>query len=264
MDNAVPVAAIEDKVEKLKIEDIEETKEIKKNEERKVVEEIIEIDKREDIKETREIEEIKSNKIVCQMIEEMESEENQGKIFEVKKKESGKNKARIGSYLDFEGSRKSSHVPGVKSTFRMSNSVLIDLFEKVNRSGRPNFRGCRIALPNNRFNIPLWRDLLDDYSDKLICEFLEYGFPLDFDRSVVLCTDERRNHKGARQYPEFVNEYLGKEVQKSRIAGPFKSNPLSVPIMVSPLNTVPKASSDERRVIVDLSWHVHLVLFRLY
>ena len=175
MDNAVPIAVIEDKVEKLKIEDIEKTKEIKKNEERKVVEEIIEIDKREDIKEIREIEEIKSNKM-----EEMESEENQGKIFEVKKKESGKNKASIGSYLDFEGSRKSSHVPGVKSTFRMSNSVLIDLFEKVNRSGRPNFRGCRIALPNNRFNIPLWRDLLDDYSDKLICEFLEFGFPLDF------------------------------------------------------------------------------------
>ena len=255
LDNDVLKIVIEDEVEKLKIEDLEQTKNIKKNEERKVVEEIIKIDKREDIEEIKEIEEIKnSNKIICRRTEDRESGENQGKFFEVKKKESGKNKARIGSYLDFEESRKSSHVPGVKSTFQMSNSVLIDLFEKVNRSGRPNFRGCRIALPNNRFNIPLWRDLLDDYSDKVICEFLEFGFPLDFDKSVVLCTDERRNHKGARQYPEFVNEYLGKEVQKSRIAGPFKSNPLSVPIMVSPLNTVPKTSSDERRIIVDLSW----------
>ena len=140
----------------------------------------------------------------------------------------------------------SSPVPNVKGKFQISNSVLIDLFEKVYRSGRPNFRGCRIALPNNRFNIPLWRELLNDYSDQLICEFLEFGFPLDFDKSVVLCTDERRNHKGSRQYPEFVNDYLGKEVQKSRIAGPFKRNPLSVPIMVSPLNTEPKSSSDER------------------
>ena len=225
---------------KLKIEDIEESEKVKENEERKVIEEIKRIDEKEKIEEVKEIKEI---------------EKDQGKPFEAKKNESVNKKARSSLRdLDVKRSRMSSPVPNVKEKFQISNSVLIDLFEKVYRSGRPNFRGCRIALPNNRFNIPLWRELLNDYSDQLICEFLEFGFPLDFDKSVVLCTDERRNHKGSRQYPEFVNDYLGKEVQNSRIAGPFKRNPLSVPIMVSPLNTVPKASSDERRVIVDLSW----------
>ena len=135
-----------------------------------------------------------------------------------------------------------------------SNSVLVSLFEQVFRSGQPNFIGRRISLPFNKFNIPLWRDLLVDYFDNIICEFLEFGFPLDFNKAVVLATDERRNHKGAREHPEYVSNYLTSETERSRIAGPFQTNPLSVPIMVSPLNTVPKADSNERRVIVDLSW----------
>ena len=135
-----------------------------------------------------------------------------------------------------------------------SQDVLVQLFEEVHRSGIPNYKGCRITLPFSKLNIPLWREWLVDYKDYVICEFLEFGFPLDFDKSVELNTNERRNHKGAREYPEFVNKYLCTEVGKSRIAGPFKSNPLSVAIMVSPLNSVPKRSSDERRVIVDLSW----------
>ena len=135
-----------------------------------------------------------------------------------------------------------------------SNSTLVHLFEEVFRSGQPNFMNRRISLPFNKFNIPLWRDLLVDYSDNIICEFLEFGFPLDFNTAVALATNERRNHKGAKEHPEYVSNYLKNETGKSRIAGPFTSNPLSVPIMVSPLNTVPKAGSDERRVIVDLSW----------
>ena len=47
---------------------------------------------------------------------------------------------------------------------------------------------------------------------------------------------------------------MNKEVSRCRIAGPFSSNPFSIPIMVSPLNSVPKSSIHERRVIVDLSW----------
>ena len=134
------------------------------------------------------------------------------------------------------------------------SSVLVELFELVYKSGRPNFRGCRIPLPGNKFNIPLWRELLYDYPDNIVCDFLEFGFPLDFDKSVDLRTDERRNHKGAREHPEFIDQYLRNEIKRSRIAGPFNHNPLSRPIMVSPLNSVPKSSVDERRVLVDLSW----------
>ena len=131
---------------------------------------------------------------------------------------------------------------------------LVELFERIHKSNVPNYECCRIPIPYNRLNISLWRKVLHDYDDQIICDFLEFGFPLDFDKSVQLHTDERRNHKGARDYQEYVSEYIRKEVSECRIAGPFSNNPFSVPIMVSPLNSVPKSSSIERRIIVDLSW----------
>ena len=80
---------------------------------------------------------------------------------------------------------------------------------------------------------------------------------MDFDASITLNTNERKNHKGAKSYPEFVNQYLENEIKKLRIIDPFPVSPFSVPIMVSPFNRVPKSSSDERRVIVDLSWPIN-------
>ena len=65
-----------------------------------------------------------------------------------------------------------------------------------------------------------------------------------------------RNHKGARDYPTFIDGYFKKECEAKRIAGPFKANPLSCQLAVSPMNTVPKDCADQRRVIVDLSWPV--------
>ena len=254
-DKKVDICSLERIEEKLQIKDIQGIEKIKKNEEKDFQEEFIGIKKNAEIKNFKKVEEIKnSNEIFSKKVDEEKIEEKQERYFEVKEDKSENKNARNIRCLDVERSGVPRFVTPMKPKTQVSNSVLIDLFEKVNRSGRPNFRGCRIALPNNRFNISLWRDLLEDYPDRLLCEFLEFGFPLDFDRSVELCTNERRNHKGARQHPDFVNGYLSKEVNKSRIAGPFNENPLSVPIMVSPLNTVPKASSSERRVIVDLSW----------
>ena len=48
-----------------------------------------------------------------------------------------------------------------------------------------------------------------------------------------------------------INTYLGKEANNSAILGPFKSNPFSPQIKVSPLNTVPKKETTERRVMLD-------------
>ena len=129
---------------------------------------------------------------------------------------------------------------------------LVSLFELVHASGVYNFQGCKIPVSN--LNMVLWRKRLELYGDRIVCEFLEFGFPLDFDKNVKLTFGGKRNHKGARDFPSFINKYLRRECNAARSAGPFKKNPLSVPLAVSPMNTVPKASLDERRVIVDLSW----------
>ena len=204
---------------------------------------------------------ISTNK--CEKAEEIFKKLVSDRSHEVKKPSSGKCHKKVSSqvegshdYKEDLGIRSESTISSgfQKSSTQLSSPVLVELFETIYKSGLPNFRGCRIPLPGSKFNLPLWRELLNDYPDKIVCDFLEFGFPLDFDKSVNLRTDERRNHKGARDHPEFIDAYLLKEIKRSRIAGPFRRNPLSAAIMVSPLNTVPKSSADERRVLVDLSW----------
>ena len=130
----------------------------------------------------------------------------------------------------------------------------VKLFEHVHASGLPNYQCCKIPVCQPTLNLALWRERLSSYSDFAVCDLLQFGFPLDFDKKKAVVSSEGRNHKGARDFPEFIKKYFDKECAANRIAGPFHENPLSVKLVVSPMNTVPKDSVDERRVIVDLSW----------
>ena len=63
-----------------------------------------------------------------------------------------------------------------------------------------------------------------------------------------------RTHRGALLFSEQVTAYVTKEISLGRVAGPFDAVPFTDGFLVSPLNTVPKRDSPERRVIADLSW----------
>ena len=63
-----------------------------------------------------------------------------------------------------------------------------------------------------------------------------------------------KNHKGAEDFPDSMLSYLEKESRYKAILGPFKNNPFGSGIKISPLNTVPKRESSERRVVLDLSF----------
>ena len=65
---------------------------------------------------------------------------------------------------------------------------------------------------------------------------------------------ELRTHRGALTFPSAVQEYISSEISLGRVAEPFADPPFHDGFVVSPLNTVAKRDSNERRVIVDLSW----------
>ena len=129
---------------------------------------------------------------------------------------------------------------------------LVAEFEHVFHSGKKNYECCRRPI-QSKLDIPAWRRLLRDHADVMLCDMLEFGFPLDVQGDIPTTSDFRA-HKGARDYPTHVENYLSSETALGRMAGPFTSNPLSVDLHVSPMNTVPKDEADERRIIVDLSW----------
>ena len=63
-----------------------------------------------------------------------------------------------------------------------------------------------------------------------------------------------RTHCGVFNFPVAVADYLQGEILLGRVAGPFAELPFTGAFVVSPLNSMPKRDSTERRVIVDLSW----------
>ena len=52
----------------------------------------------------------------------------------------------------------------------------------IRDSGTPNFLGLCIPVKTN-LKVSSWRAHLCDYFDKQLCDLIEFGFPLDFDRS---------------------------------------------------------------------------------
>ena len=123
----------------------------------------------------------------------------------------------------------------------------------VRASGLPNFQGCRIPV-FSKFNTQYLRQMGVDYVDKEIIEFLEFGFPISFHGSNpdrTSCT----NHRGARDFPSDIEEYLAKEIGEGAVLGPFEVNPFTGSnLTLSPLNSVPKSDPSKRRIILDLSF----------
>ena len=83
-----------------------------------------------------------------------------------------------------------------------------------------NESSIRVPVATN-LNIANWRRFPVDYWDDQLVDLLEFGFPLDFDRSLKLISVED-NHKSAKYYQEHVNHYLQEELDYGTILGPFK------------------------------------------
>ena len=145
------------------------------------------------------------------------------------------------------------------SKIRKSN-LLLDVHEKVIQSGKYNFEGCRIPV-NEKLNIQYIREMLHDYKDQQLCDFLEFGFPIGYTGNNEILknvskkdTWKFKNHKGAEEFKEDMLTYLQKESSNKAIIGPFRENPFKSGIKISPLNSIPKKDTTERRVIMDLSF----------
>lgn len=145
---------------------------------------------------------------------------------------------------------------GYQKLTHFSDEEYINIHNQIFLSGRYNFEGCKISLDSN-LNIDFFRFMLKGYKDEQICEFLEYGFPIGYSGKLQMLQSQLkpvRNHKGAKMFPVQISKYLAKEKRYHAIVGPFKENPFCCSAAVSPLNTVPKKSTDDRRIILDLSY----------
>ena len=112
--------------------------------------------------------------------------------------------------------------------------------------GTPNYLGARIPLSHTGLNIQKWHELLVDYPNREIVQFLEFGFPLGLQPNPVL-ESSLKNHSSSYQYYDFVDEFFRVGLERREVAGPCKVPPFPY-VHVSPLMTAPKKPVSRRAV----------------
>ena len=101
-----------------------------------------------------------------------------------------------------------------------------------------NFEGARITVPS-KLNILEWRRLLKDYSDNVVVEILQFGWPLNYVKSSPpKGVYPGYNHKSAQQFSHQVQLNIDKDVEIGALMGPLDEQPFSRPIICSPLQIV--------------------------
>ena len=131
------------------------------------------------------------------------------------------------------------------------SSYFVDLHCKVKLGGTYNFAGARVKLKHVKINVAKFRELLGDYDDSGVLQYLEFGFPLGLAQEFELlsCT---QNHTSAYEFYTSIDAFMKKEIQLGGITGPEVDNPLPC-LKVSPLMTAVKKPSS-RRTVFDASF----------
>ena len=139
--------------------------------------------------------------------------------------------------------------------WRCSTDKDIQLHQQVNSKGYPNRWGVRIPV-QTKWNLEKLGQLLTDYEDKEVVEWMRYGWPTGRLPTLPDPSITNKNHTGASEHPEALRKYIQKEQAQGAVMGPFERIPFQGKIGISPLSTRPKKDSDDRRIILDLSFPI--------
>lgn len=126
-----------------------------------------------------------------------------------------------------------------------------EIYDLVKAKNLPNALGARVLIPSG-LNISAWINIRE-YHDNQICHFLAFGWPIGY-YSPTIPKSVDKNHPSATAHPNHVQNFIQTEKQHHTIAGPFDAPSFAPWTRLSPLMSRPKKGSDERRIIVDLSF----------
>ena len=129
----------------------------------------------------------------------------------------------------------------------------IALHNTVLEKGYPNRWGAQIPV-KSKWNLDKMEKWLEHYPDREVVEWIRYGWPMGRLPTANPPTLNTKNHKGATEYQQQLRQYLNKEIAHGAVMGPYAKIPFSGTVGISPLSSRPKRDSDERRIILDLSF----------
>ncbi len=132
-----------------------------------------------------------------------------------------------------------------------------DLIERVRMYQAPNRYGARIPV-RSKWQVDVFAQMLGDYHDKDIIDWLTYGWPINRSDGAPVCSQLLYNHAEAACWPIQLQEYIRKEKGHDALLGPFSRNPFPAATSgLSPLNIRPQRDEPDRlRIILDLSFPI--------
>ena len=125
--------------------------------------------------------------------------------------------------------------------------------QQVLEKGYPNRWGAKIPVKSG-WNLEKMEQYLEKYHDKEVVQWLRYGWPTGRIPGWENPKINNKNHKGPTGHPGVVKKYIEKEIQKGAVMGPYHKIPFASRVGISPISTRPKKGTEERRIILDLSF----------
>ena len=132
--------------------------------------------------------------------------------------------------------------------------VHMKLYYDVRCSGLPNYMSVRQVIPSD-LKCEAWEAALIDYHDSDVVDFLRYGWPVAY-TAPRIPVPIFKNHASATRFPQEIDKFIQKELDKNALLGPFKEAPFFTWTQISPLMTRDKPDGSGKRVIIDLSFPV--------
>ena len=141
--------------------------------------------------------------------------------------------------------------PASSSTSSASVSLIVKHIS-ASKHDHPNAFRAKIPVTSS-LNIAARESRLQDYHDSDIVKKKSFGWPINY-TTHTLPEGSVSNNPSAISFSDHVDYYIATELEHGTIAGPFHYNPLPLPLITSPLQTVPKDGSTKRCVVMDLSF----------
>ena len=129
-------------------------------------------------------------------------------------------------------------------------AAYLELVDLILASGLPNYKAVRVPLPSG-FNWDYIEHQIQDYHDKIILDYIKFGFPLSIKTDCPIKSNAEDNHPSAKAYPGEVTQFIQEELAHDALFGPFDQIPHPA-FTWAPLMMRPKGSG--RRIILDLSY----------
>ena len=129
---------------------------------------------------------------------------------------------------------------------------LVAVLNEVREFAFHNFLGAQCPVASN-VNVDSWSRYLDHYQDRVILDFLHYGWPVNYTSSVLASSTFHTHPSAAKNY-DYLSSYTLKDFSYWSVFGAFRCNPFNTHCMIFPLLCVPKHDSLDLRIDPDLSF----------